>query len=139
MKTKHFVILSLLAVFGMLSSCQETPQVPKEVEPVKDTLTVLQHLQERGKLVAVTNCEIMNYNTEKPTPSGFEYELLSDFCNANGLELEMIVNENLDSCFRLLDSCKVDVVAVGIGSNKDMKRRYLLTDPILMQKSVRRI
>lgn len=137
MKIKSIVILSLLAVFGVLSSCQEPPQEPEEVEPVvKDTIPVLQHVKERGKLVAVTNCEIMNYNTEKPTPSGFEYELLSDFCNSNGLELEMIVNENLDSCFRLLDSCKVDVVAVGIGSNKDMKRRYLLTDPILMQKSV---
>ena len=48
----------------------------------------------------------------------------------------MIVNENLDSCFMLLDSCKVDVVAVGVGSNKDMKRRFLLTNPILMQRSV---
>ena len=140
MKIKNIVILSLMAAFGMLPSCQEQPQELEEeiVDTiiVKDTLTVMQHLQERGKLIAVTNCEIMNYNTEKPTPSGFEYELLSDFCNANGLELEMIINENLDSCFRLLDSCKVDVVAVGIGSNKEMKHRYLLTDPLLMQKSV---
>ena len=97
---------------------------------------MLQHIQNNGVLKAVTNCEIINYNTEKPTPSGFEYELLSDFCKDNGLELEMIVNENLDSCFMLLDSCKVDVVAVGVGSNKDMKRRFLLTNPILMQRSV---
>ena len=141
MKIKSIVILSMLAVFGLLSSCQniEEPEVTeeiKEIELVEDTLSILQHLQEKGKLVAVTNCEILNYNTENPTPSGFEYELLSDFCKTNGLELEMIVNENLDSCFSLLDSCQVDVVAVGIGSNKNMKRRYLLTDPILMQKSV---
>ena len=134
---KYFRTLLILAVLGMVISCKDSqPQQAEEIEIVEDTLTLLQHLQERGKLVAVTNCEIMNYNTEKPTPSGFEYELLSDFCKANGLELEMIVNENLDSCFQLLDSCKVDVVAVGTGSNKDMKRRYLLTDPILMQKSV---
>ena len=91
---------------------------------------------ERGKLVAVTNCGIINYNTESSNPSGFEYELLSKFCEANELELEMHVNENLDSCFCLLDSSKVDIVAIGIGSNKDMKRRFLLTDPILMQRSV---
>lgn len=134
---KHFVTLLALAVLGMMFSCQTSkPQETEETEIVEDTLTILEHLQERGKLVAVTNCEIMNYNTEKPTPSGFEYELLNDFCKTNGLELEMIVNENLDSCFQLLDSCKVDVVAVGTGSNKDMRRRYLLTDPILMQKSV---
>ena len=126
----------MLLPLGWLMSCNDNPQPEEEPIVEQDTLTVLQHIQERGRLVAVTNCEIINYNTEKPTPSGFEYELLSDFCNANGLELEMIVNENLDSCFALLDSCRVDMVAVGIGSNKDMKRRYLLTDPILMQKSV---
>lgn len=134
-KSFYFFLALLISVIG-LPSCNDTPQPVDEPVEELDTLTVLQHIQERGRLVAVTNCEIINYNTEKPTPSGFEYELLSDFCNANGLELEMIVNENLDSCFRLLDSCQVDMVAVGIGSNKDMKRRYLLTDPIMMQKSV---
>ena len=119
-----------------MASCQDAclPEV-KEETPV-DTISVLGHVREKGKLVAVTNCEAINYNTKSGQPSGFEYELLSDFCNANGLELEMLVNENLDSCFCLLDSCKVDMVAVGIGANKDMKRRYLLTNPILMQRSV---
>ena len=139
MKIKTIYILVLLALGIAFSSCQENPQIveieEEEVKPV-DTLTVLQHVQEKGKLVAVTNCEIINYNTENATPSGFEYELLSDFCKDNDLELEMIVNENLDSCFMLLDSCKVDIVAVGIGANKDMKRRYLVTNPILMQRSV---
>ena len=139
MKIKTIYILVLLALGIAFSSCQENPQIveieEEEVKPI-DTLTVLQHVQENGKLVAVTNCEIINYNTENATPSGFEYELLSDFCKGNDLELEMIVNENLDSCFMLLDSCKVDIVAVGIGANKDMKRRYLVTNPILMQRSV---
>ena len=135
MNIKTPVILGLLFFCWALTSCQSKSQNP-EGEAVADTLTMLQHVQERGVLRAVTNCEIINYNTEKPTPSGFEFELLSDFCKDNGLELEMVVNENLDSCFMLLDSCKVDMVAVGVGSNKDMKRRYLLTNPILMQRSV---
>ena len=139
MKIKRFYILGLLALGVAISSCQEEPQIVETEEEkveVIDTLTVMQHVQEKGKLVAVTNCEIINYNTENATPSGFEYELLSDFCKDNDLELEMIVNENLDSCFMLLDSCKVDIVAVGIGANKDIKRRFLLTHPILMQRSV---
>ena len=134
--------INLLSVFGLLTlalsfnSCIDEPKIEgKESEP-RDTLTMMQHVQERGRLVAVTNCEFINYNTENATPSGFEFELLSDFCNDYSLELEMIVNENLDSCFMLLDSAKVDIVAVGIGANKDMKRRYLVTEPILMQRSV---
>ena len=136
MNIKTPVILGLLFFCWTLTSCQNEPEPSSEIVEDVDTLTMLQHIQNNGVLKAVTNCEIINYNTEKPTPSGFEYELLSDFCKDNGLELEMIVNENLDSCFMLLDSCKVDVVAVGVGSNKDMKRRFLLTNPILMQRSV---
>ena len=136
MKIKTPVILGLLFFCWALTSCQNEPEPYSENAEDVDTLTMFQHIQNNGVLKAVTNCEIINYNTEKPTPSGFEYELLSDFCKDNGLELEMIVNENLDSCFMLLDSCKVDVVAVGVGSNKDMKRRFLLTNPILMQRSV---
>ena len=136
MKIKPFAIFVVPILFLALASCQNMTQRDEgEAQPV-DTLSVLQHLQEKGKLVAVTNCEAINYNTQTKKTSGFEYELLSDFCNANGLDLEMIVNENLDSCFCLLDSCKVDMVAIGIGANKDMKRRFLLTDPILMQRSV---
>ena len=136
MNIKTPVILGLLFFCWTLTSCQNEPEPSSEIVEDVDTLTMFQHIQNNGVLKAVTNCEIINYNTEKPTPSGFEYELLSDFCKDNGLELEMIVNENLDSCFMLLDSCKVDVVAVGVGSNKDMKRRFLLTNPILMQRSV---
>ena len=134
--------IKLLSIFGLLTlglalySCHDEPIIEeKEPEP-HDTISVMQHVLEKGKLVAVTNCEIINYNTENKTPSGFEYELLSDFCNDYGLELEMMVNENLDSCFKLLDSAKVDIVAVGIGANKDMKRRYMITNPILKQRSV---
>lgn len=140
MKIKKFYILGLLTFGLAFSACQEEPQIveeEKETEVIPiDSLSVMQHVQEKGKLFAVTNCEIINYNTETATPSGFEYELLSDFCKDNDLELEMIVNENLDSCYMLLDSCKVDIVAVGIGANKEMKRRFLLTHPILMQRSV---
>ena len=136
MKKKTPFILVLLSFCWALTSCQNNSPINTNSATTTDTLTMLQHVQKRGVLRAVTNCETINYNTENPTPSGFEYELLSDFCKNNSLELEMIVNENLDSCFSLLDSCKVDMVAVGVGSNKDMKRRFLLTNPILMQRSV---
>ena len=133
---KTLFFLSILFLFLGLTGCQNDAMVQEDEAMEKDTLSVMQHLQDKGKLIAVTNCGIINYNTSSSKPSGFEFELLSDFCKANNLELEMRVNENLDSCYRLLDSCEVDIVAIGIGSNKEMKRRFLLTDPILMQRSV---
>lgn len=136
MKIKTLSILGLFMLGLAFPACHNGSKHKKNGLDPCDTLTVLQCVQKKGRLIAVTNCEVINYNTENATPSGFEYELLSDFCHDYDLELEMIVNENLDSCYMLLDSSKVDIVAVGIGANKDMKRRFLLTNPILMQRSV---
>lgn len=101
-----------------------------------DTLTRFERLLEKGVLVAVTNCGVINYNVYNSEPTGFEYELLNDFCDNHHLKLEMLVNDNPDSCFALLDSCKVDVVATGIGLTKEMKKRYQMTNPILSERWV---
>lgn len=101
-----------------------------------DTVTTFERLQEKGVLVAVTNCGDINYNMYNGHPSGFQFELLKGFCDTYNLKLEMMVNDNMDSCFNLLDSCKVDVVATGLGLTKNLKKKYLLTNPIFAQKSV---
>ena len=126
-------------VFLSFVACQkgrETDGKGDKLSQSIDTLTDFEHLQEKGVLVAVTNCGAINYNINTPQPSGFEYELLNDFCTSNNLRLELLLNDNIDSCFFLLDSNRVDVVAIGIGSSKEMKKHYLLTDPIMQQKSV---
>ena len=66
MKIKTPVILGLLFLCWTLISCQNEPETIIDDEVVVDTLTMLQHVQERGVLRAVTNCEIINYNTENP-------------------------------------------------------------------------
>ena len=131
-----FFLVFLTLVF--FASCKNNTDNQRDSEEalVEDTLTVFEHLMERGTLVAVTNCGEINYNEFGRKPSGFEYDLLSDFCSSCGLELEMRVEDNLDTCFMLLDSCEVDVVAAGIGLTKEMKRRYLMSNPILAQRCV---
>lgn len=152
MLTKTSKKLCIILSLFLLTACDNAnfsrktnPQnaEPKEdtivvIEPElpADTMTVFEHQKERGVLVAVTNCSEINYNMYNAHPAGFEYELLKGFCDDNGLKLEMVLNDNLDSCFCLLDSCKVDVVATGVGLTKELKKKYFLTNPIFSQKSV---
>ena len=144
--------LGIIFLFFILTTCdnagqlaetqeQETDLAEEEkvlVEPEApiDTLTVFEHLKERGVLVAVTNCGDINYNMYNAHPAGFQYELLQGFCDDNHLKLEIVLNDNLDSCFSLLDSGEVDVVATGLGLTKELKKKYFLTNPIFSQKSV---
>lgn len=152
MKIKIFVILGIIVSLCFLYSCDNTGKskeneigesderqeetVMAEPQLPEDTLTAFEHLQERGVLVAVTNCSDINYNMYNNHPSGFEYELLKDFCDTYDLKLEMIVNDNMDSCFRMLDLSRVDVLATGVGLTKQLKKKYLLSNPIFTQKSV---
>ena len=138
MTKNAWITLLIWAVLLSFAACQRgsgTEQVNLTPD-LADNLNDFERLQEKGVLVAVTNCGEINYNTNGPRPKGFEYELLNDFCTANKLTLELLVNDNFDSCFSLLDSSLVDVVAIGIGTSRAMKRRYLFTDPIMQQKSV---
>ena len=151
MKKKTLVILGIIVSFCVMTSCKNTNN-PKEndgsdaeeqVETVieepqqpEDTLTVFEHLQKRGVLVAVTNCSDINYNMYNSHPSGFEYELLKDFCDTYDLKLDMVVNDNMDSCFSLLDSGEVDVIATGEVLTRELRKKYFLTNPIFSQKSV---
>ena len=127
---------SLLGKINQNSDSQGDTLMMADAEQSEDTLTVFDHLMEKGTLVAVTNCADINYNMHNAHPSGFQYELLKGFCDDHHLKLEMVLNDNTDSCFRLLDSCKVDVVATGTGLTKELKRKYFLTNPIFSQKSV---
>lgn len=138
-----FIICALI-----LSSCvndqksgqndekKQNEKTEEKSQQPEDTLSYFEHLKERGVLIAVTNCSDINYNMYNGHPSGFEYELLKDFCDSHKLKLEMLVNDNMDSCFNMLDSCQVDVVATGVGMNKLLKKKYFLTSPIFTQKSV---
>ena len=136
MARKTILIVTLLLFFLMLASCHNHQKTNMEPVEEVDTLTCFERLMEKGVLTAVTNCGAINYNMLNSVPTGLEYELLSDFCDAYQLKLEMVVNDDPDSCFALLDSCHVDVVATGLGLTKDLKKRYQMTNPILSERWV---
>ncbi len=152
MRGRLFKSIGILIPFLLLTACQNPVKVEEKFEqeidleedtiiieepqlPI-DTLTVMEHLRERGVVVAVTNCSEINYNMYNAHPAGFQYELLKGFCDANRLKLEMVVNDNMDSCFKMLESGEVDVLATGVCLHKELKHNYFLSNPIFKQKSV---
>lgn len=109
----HFFAITIC--LGALASCR--PPVPPEPEPEPeevlpvDTLTVMEHIEEKEVLVAVTNHGFLNYRLYDGHPAGFHFELLDDFSDLLGLNLQIKVSDSLDECFRLLKSGLVDVFA----------------------------
>lgn len=138
MTKKAFQISAVFLLLSMLFiGCNNRPDNDMDEEPeVVDTLTVLDRLMEKGTLFAVTDCDLLNYSMVNGKMAGFQYDLLNDLCKSLNLKLDLQVVDNVDSCLRLLDSCKIDLLATEVGLNKEMKRSYLLTDPIITKKCV---
>lgn len=99
------------------ASCVEKPVVAPEEEVYcpPDTLTVMEHLQESGTLRAVTNRQ-HHYQLQNGRPAGFLFELLDDFCELLDLNLNLLVNNSPDDCYRMLKEGAVDVFACEIDS-----------------------
>lgn len=103
-----------------------------------DTLTALEHLQERGVLKAVTNRQHLNYHLIEGKPSGFQFELLDDFCEHAGLKLDLLVNDSINDCYRMLAEGDVDLFA-GIVDSTDLVDtafwQILIETPVTLEEN----
>lgn len=106
----------------LLARCENDPKketvetpIPVEAEPV-DTLSALDHLQERGILRAVTHRQHLNYRLIEGRPAGFQFELLDDFCEEADLKLNLLVNDSVEDCYRMLSEGLVDLYAGEVDS-----------------------
>lgn len=77
-----------------------------------------------------------NYFIYKGEPMGFHFELLKNFTEHLGIDLEIIKENNLDNAFGLLNSGEADVLAIGLTVSSSRKKDMLFTDPIFETRQV---
>ena len=107
-----------LCCFMLAFSCHhnQTPEPPVEEPPIDtiieiDTLSYLEHIQERGVIRAATNKKYVNYRLLDGRPAGFQFELLDDFSEALDLDLSLSVNDSLLECYQMLKDGEIDIFA----------------------------
>jgi membrane-bound lytic murein transglycosylase F len=128
---KLFVLFAILT--AVLASCTHNPH------PLNNKSTVssdLDSIKKRGKLIAVTDFNSTNYFIYKGEPMGFHYELLRQFTDHLGVDLEIITENHLENAFNLLNSGEADLLAIGLTVNSSRKKEILFTEPILETRQV---
>ncbi len=90
----------------------------------------LDSIRKRGKLIAVTDFNSINYFIYKGEPMGFNYELLKSFSDHIGIDLEIVTENNLGIAFEMLKTGGADLLAIGLTVNASRKKDILFTDPI---------
>lgn len=119
---------------------QEIPPKPVNIQqPPVDTLTALDHLQERGTLRAVTHRQHLNYRLIEGRPSGFQFELLDNFCEDADLRLDLLVNDSLEACYRMLSEGSVDLFAGKVDSLDLLDTNYfhlVVNTPVALEETI---
>jgi len=142
---KNGVLLGMLLGFLLaLVSCQSTEDKQRKAED--NTLTEpqvdtdLPEIMERDTLHAITVFSSTSYFIYRGQQMGFEYELLQRLADHLGLELNMILAQDFEKIFRMLNKGKGDLVAYGMTVTSDRKKMVDFSVPhnyirqVLVQK-----
>jgi len=80
----------------------------------------LDQIREKGRLVAVTGFNSVNYFIYKGEPMGFNYELLEAFSDHLGIDIEIVAENDPEEAIRMLNSGQADLLAAELNRD-DMK------------------
>jgi membrane-bound lytic murein transglycosylase F len=111
--------------------------VPPPPEPVRRDLA---EIRERGTLTVLAPYNSTTYFVYRGEPLGYEYELLREFAEAQGLKLKMVVVTDLKSLLPLLNAGEGDVAAARLVPTPEgeaqaaFTRALYMTEPALVQQ-----
>lgn len=103
-------------------------------------LDVLQQIIDRDTLIALTNYNSVSYFSYRGRLMGFQYDMLTLFANYLGVELKIIINNDIETAFEKLNNHECDVLAMNLAVTKDRADKvafaasYGQTRQVLIQK-----
>ena len=127
-RKERLVILVLF--LAIIFSC-DTPNNSSTIDnPEKEKKSVWQKIQERGKLIAVTEYTSTDYFIYKGQPMGFQYELLQKLSEFLGIELEVVLSNDLDDSCVMVQDGEYDLMAISLTVTKERSKLIDFTSPI---------
>ena len=136
----YFPFLISVIILFTLGSCgsgDKTGQGNREIEEVDIDLP---EIKERDTLKAITYYGSTSYFLYRGRPMGYEYELVSRLAEDLGLNLEIVIADNLDKEIEMLKTGKGDMIIHGLTVTQERKDRITFTEPhttthqVLVQK-----
>jgi membrane-bound lytic murein transglycosylase F len=96
----------------------------------------LNKILERGALIATTDYNSTNYFIYRGEPAGYQFELLRSYARHLGVNLELVVNNDMNDALEDLWAGNVDVIAHGIAITGQRNREVEFTVPLGQTRQV---
>ena len=136
MKLRFVLLFAMFAIIA-LDSCETHKDV--EFKDDRESIIVdssLERILERGVLVATTDYNSTNYFIYRGEPAGYQYEQLKAYSKQLGVDLEIVVNNDLNDAFEDLQSGKVDLIAMGLTITGQRSQVVDFTIPMTQTRQV---
>ncbi|MCG6186159.1 transporter substrate-binding domain-containing protein [Maribellus maritimus] len=129
-------IFFLLVCFLCLFSCNHTSREKKKKETVQSESNDLERISSTGTLRAVVDYNSTNYFVYRGKPMGFKYELLKQLTSDLGVNLEIVVSNNLAETFNGLQNKRFDLIAKNLTVTKQRNSLVDFTVPLEQTRQV---
>lgn len=139
MKFRSYIFLWLFFSI-LLSSCARHSDKTIGGDAVDRVEFDLEEIKKRGKLVLLAENSTVSYFIYRGRKMGYEYELIKEYAEHLGVELEVKMIDDLDNIEMLLNEGEGDLVACNYTITKDRAERFNFSLPhsrsaqVLVQK-----
>jgi len=130
--TLGIILLFVVTIFIVACSGSGKKEKAQDLIQQND----LQRIKNSGILKAVIDYNSTNYFVYRGKPMGFKYDLLHELADELGVELEIVVSNNLSETFDGLTNNRFDVVAKSLTVTKERSERIDFIVPIFQTKQV---
>lgn len=132
----------LIFFISITTSCQKTRQESNGdstkpawmiIDPVEADWGVI---KERGVLKAIVENSTTSYFLYKAQAMGYEYEMLNKLADALGVRLQIIVENNIDTAFEMLNNGEGDIIAFKLTVTKERRRWFAFSESLYQVQQV---
>jgi membrane-bound lytic murein transglycosylase F len=135
---KYRLIIALFLLLCVGNSCSSGRGIKEKTIAVEGL--DLPQILKRGKIVVLAENSSTSYFIYRGKKMGFEYEILREFAEEIGVDLEVKTVDNLDEINRLLNEGEGDIVACNYTITKERKEEidfsipFIRTSQVLIQR-----
>jgi len=132
----NFLLFFIITIILIVGCRENNVKLQKaDIKPEREIFD-LKEIQKRGKLIALTDNSTTSYFLYKGQPMGYEYELLEFFADHLGVQLEVVVVNNMDEILSLLQNGTGDIIAANLTVTQERARSISFTEPNIQTRQV---
>jgi membrane-bound lytic murein transglycosylase F len=124
-------ILIPILIISFLSSCNW-----KKSEEISTPNIDLKQIKKRGKLIAVTDFNSIDYFIYRGAPFGFQLEMLKYLAKDLNVAFEIQTVSSYHEAFDRLATGRCDIIAMNVAKNEALMEKFVFTTPIFKSRPV---